>query len=205
MINNKSKIFGIGLNKTGTSTLEECGKILGYRVKGPSYRCLEDIRIKNFFGNVIETVNKYDLFQDWPWPLIYKELDQEFPNSKFILTVRKDSQTWLNSLKAHSLRTKPLRNCRKLAYGYHYPHQYQQEHIEFYLRHQQEVRQYFQGRKQDFLEICWEEDNDWRKLCHFLGMEIPNVKFPHANKTSERKLSRKRWLMNRILSLMPIH
>jgi hypothetical protein len=39
----RAKVFGIGLNKTGTTTLHECGKILGYRCTSCSRSLLDDI------------------------------------------------------------------------------------------------------------------------------------------------------------------
>ena len=197
--NGSSKIFGIGLNKTGTTTFGQCGKILGYRCTSCDRSLLEDIILRNDFTNIKNTVNQYDLFEDWPWPLIYKELDQMFPGSKFVLTVRKDEKVWLNSLKNHSMRTHITRHCRKLVYGYNFPHQYEKEHIEFYNLHNETVRSYFKGRENNFLEICWENDHDWDELCSFLGKDIPHASLPHGNKGSEQRIKPIRFIINRLL------
>jgi hypothetical protein len=196
----KQKIFGIGLNKTGTKTLHECGKILGYDCYSCDKDLLEDVTLKKYFGNILTTVEKYNFFEDWPWPLIYKELDYYFPSSKFILTVRKDAFTWYESLKKHSLRTHPVNHCRKLAYGYNYPHCKKWEHVLFYLRHNEIVNRHFVGRRNDFIELCWEEGDRWDKLCNFLGKNVPNVPFPHMNKGSEVKNDENWVLINKILS-----
>jgi hypothetical protein len=111
------KVFGIGLNKTGTTTLGECGKILGLCCTSCDKGLLEDVASRNDFSRIIHKVNQHDLFEDWPWPLIYKQLDQMFPGSKFILTVRSSEGKWLESLKNHSMRTHPIGHCRRLAYG----------------------------------------------------------------------------------------
>ena len=134
-LNSKNKVFGIGLNKTGTTTLGQCGRILGYHCTSCNRSLLKDIVLRKDFSNVHRQVAQYDLFEDWPWPLIYKELDTIYPGSKFILTVRKSPDIWLNSLKKHSLKTGPFRHCRKLAYGYNYPFKREKEHIDFYQQH----------------------------------------------------------------------
>ena len=194
------KIFGIGLNKTGTSTLGLCGEILKYRCVGCDRSLLQDVVLKGDLSGVKQTVSDFDLFEDWPWPLIYKELDRLFPHSKFILTVRKSEDAWFESLKNHSLTSRPFRNCRKLAYGFHYPHKRRKEHIEFYRSHNQEVRRYFEERPDDFIEICWETGDDFEKLCNFLNRDVPPVLLPHANKGVNRRVSRRRHLINRLLS-----
>lgn len=198
---NHPKIFGIGLNKTGTATLGQCGKILGYRCTSYDRDLLEDVIKKNDFTRIKKTINQFDLFEDWPWPLIYKELDLMFPNSKFILTTRKNENVWLSSLKKHSMGTHPTRHCRKLAYGYNFPHKHEEEHLEFYKRHNDNVRTYFEGRANDFIEICWENGDDFEKLCNFLEREHPDLPLPHANKGSDYRIGRSRFLMNKLLSL----
>src|SRR6056297_1638044 len=104
MENNKAKVFGIGLNKTGTTTLGVCLNKLGYNVKDCDLKLLKYSDQKKM-DPIYDTVKKYDGFQDWPWPLLYKELDQRFPGSKFILTTRKNSEAWFRSLKKHADRT----------------------------------------------------------------------------------------------------
>ena len=199
--NNAPKIFGIGLNKTGTTTLGQCGKILGYRCTSCSQGLLEDIILNKDFSKIKEVVAQFDLFEDWPWPLIYKELDQMFPGSKFILTTRANEKVWFNSLKKHSLRTHPTKHCRKLAYGYNFPQRYEQEHIEFYNRHNNNVRKYFREREHSFIELCWENGDGFQELCNFLDKGIPVTALPHTNKGAEIRTSKKRLLVNKLLSL----
>jgi hypothetical protein len=193
------KVFGIGLNKTGTTTLGECGKILGLCCTSCDKGLLEDVASRNDFSRIIHKVNQHDLFEDWPWPLIYKQLDQMFPGSKFILTVRSSEGKWLESLKNHSMRTHPTGHCRKLAYGFNFPHKHEKEHVRFYRKHNEGVRSYFDGRSKDFLELCWENGDGWEKLCNFLGCVHPGVPFPHANKGKDILVGKKRVLMNRLM------
>ncbi len=193
------KIFGIGLHKTGTSTLGECGKILGYRCTSWEKDLLEDFVLRNDFTRIKQRVSHFDLFEDWPWPLMYKELDHMFPGSKFILTVRKFENVWLDSLKSHSMRTHPTRHCRNLIYGFNFPHKHDQQHLEFYRRHN--VRAYFRNRGSDFIKVCWENGDSFEELCNFLKCDIPDIPMPHANKRTDNRVSKMRFLMNKLLSL----
>lgn len=184
------KIFGIGLNKTGTTTLGVCLQQLGYRHTSSNLeltRCLG----RGELEPVLAFADRYDSFEDWPWPLLYRELDQRYPGSKFILTTRRDAETWLRSLKNHATLTGPT-DFRRVAYGHDMPHGHEAEHIERYERHNREVREYFRDRPEDFLEVCWETGSGWKELGAFLGREVPDLPLPHTNRSADKR-SRLLW------------
>jgi len=85
----KQKVFGIGLQRTGTTTLMECLRAVDYKVAEFSMNLLFDYRLGKSIPTIIYLMN-FDAAQDLPYALQYKELDKSFPNSKFILTTRKD-------------------------------------------------------------------------------------------------------------------
>ncbi|ODA68660.1 hypothetical protein A7A08_00492 [Methyloligella halotolerans] len=187
-----TKIFGIGLNKTGTTTLAACLTELGYNHQpgggGIRRRLLEALRAGNL-DPIFEVVDQYDSFEDWPYPLLYRELYERYgEDGKFVLTVRKSPDRWLESLKAHSLTTSPTRHCRTLAYGYDFPHGFEEEHLDLYRRHNEEVRAFFQDRQDEskLLQVCWEAGDGWQELCDFLGKPIPNKAFPRTNEGGAR-------------------
>jgi Sulfotransferase domain len=112
----RTKCFGIGLNKTGTKTLSGALRQLGHRV--PSFRAdLMEAFGEARSGPAIAVAEHYDGFEDWPWLLLYKELDWAFPGSKFILTTRLDTAAWFESLCKHSTRTGET-TFRNIAYRY---------------------------------------------------------------------------------------
>mgnify|MGYP006424330067 CR=1 FL=1 len=198
------KVFGIGLNKTGTTTLDACLGTLGYDVKGCDLE-LTRCAVQGSLAPIFRVADRYDGFQDWPWPLVYQELDARYPSSKFILTTRSDSETWFQSLKEHADRKGPT-EYRKLVYRHEMPHQKKKHHIEIYERHNQNVRDHFHGREDDLLEVCWEEESGWKELCEFLGHEIPDRSFPHAKESPhwlERSLYEVKVEMKRIFGFRP--
>lgn len=106
------KVFGIGLQKTGTTSLMFALQKLGYKTKHfvPKLVC------KNHSGGEIapqgcefhpEEVNidiahNYDALVDnpLPFPSVYKELAFAFPKAKFVLTTR-PIDGWVQSVMSH--------------------------------------------------------------------------------------------------------
>ena len=176
------KIFGIGLNKTGTTTLGACLKSLGFRHSSFDLDLLQQAAIGEL-EPLFSKVAAHESFEDWPYPLVFETLDQRFPGSRFILTQRSSAERWLASLSAHALRTDPwVGSCsRSLAYGVAYPQLNPQGHLDFYNHHLERVRHYFRHRPQDLLEVCWEQQASWEPLCNFLDRPVPQAPFPHAN------------------------
>jgi hypothetical protein len=148
----------------------------------PLTRCVERGELEPVFAYV----EQYESFEDWPWPLIYRELDERFPGSKFILTTRRDAETWIRSLKNHATLTGPT-EFRRIAYGFDVPHGREVEHIERYRRHNEAIREYFRDRPGDLLELCWETGSGWAELCAFLGKEVPDLPVPHTNRSADKK------------------
>jgi hypothetical protein len=189
------KVFGIGLNKTGTTTLGVCLEKLGYRTEGFDETLIKHVKNGNL-KPVYKVTDEYDAFQDWPWPLIYQKLDERYENSKFILTTRKSAQDWFGSLKKHSERRGP-EEFRNFIYGCYMPHGNKKELIFKYKKHNEEVNKYFEDRDEDFLEVCWETGSGWGEICDFLGHDPPDIEFPHANQRPN-----KRSVMERIRSMI---
>ena len=97
----RTKVFCVGYNKTGTTTIEAVLRNLGYRMPGQARQ--EALVVEETFrGNFVPLrtlCSSYDAFQDMPFSqgVIYAIVDSMFPGSKFILTVR-DSNEWFESL-----------------------------------------------------------------------------------------------------------
>jgi hypothetical protein len=95
-----NKVFGIGANKTGTTTLQAIFGIVGLNVAPQDEGELYGVQaMKGNLKPLAEYVNRYDAFQDAPFSLktTYAQLDALFPGSKFILTYR-DADAWFDSL-----------------------------------------------------------------------------------------------------------
>jgi len=179
-----TKVFGIGWAKTGTTTLGKCFEILGYDHQTQALGLAKDLK-KGDLSRIMELASEKETFEDWPWLLLYKEMDAAFPGSRFVLT-RRDPEKWVrsytNMLANQGEADEDLNVIRRILYGLPFPHVTEEQLIERYKRHNAEAVDYFRDRPQDLLIIDWTEGGGWDELCGFLGKERPSEPFPHANK-----------------------
>jgi hypothetical protein len=198
------KIFCVGLVKTGTTSIHEALKQLGYRV-GDQHRgelLLGDYCARNF-KPIIDFCLTADAFQDAPFsfPFTYLVLDQSFPNAKFVLSVRDDVDQWYRSLvRFHGNLFAAGRVPSKedlIQATYCYPgfvweaihsvwntpedDPYHKPTLAaYYQRHNESVRDYFRT-KSNFLEINLSDKSAYGRLCKFLGKEPVADDFPWLN------------------------
>ena len=96
----KKKVFCIGANKTGTTSMRKLFEKFGYKVapQAEQERKLANFGMLNDQENIF-FVKKYNFFQDLPFSagVNYIKFDTLFPDSLFILTIR-DSEQWYRSL-----------------------------------------------------------------------------------------------------------
>ena len=98
----RQKVFCVGLNKTGTTSLERLFIDLGYRVG--SQRLGENLLDRAYCSGEWKPIVRFcrtaEFFQDVPFsaPETFKVCDAHFPGSKFILTVRPSADEWWHSL-----------------------------------------------------------------------------------------------------------
>lgn len=209
-VKGKTKIFCIGQNKTGTTSLKQAFIDLGYVVgeQREAEKLLPYYRDKNFY-KIIAYCKTAQVFQDFPfsYPETYKYLDVAYPGSKFILTVRDSPLQWYDSVlkfeskvfgkgkvptKADLQNTKYVWQgwvwqCRKLLLGgAPDDNPYCKEAmIKSYVENNQAVIDYFRDRPDDLIVINVSENEGYKKLMKFLKIKSPFTRFPWKNKTSD--------------------
>lgn len=179
-----TKIFGIGLSKTGTTSLANALQILGCKTR-------DNMGVVKYTAGELSSVDlaiveAFDALTDTPIPSFYRELDARFPGSKFILTVR-DADGWLASCKKQftqrfaELQTDAHKRLFLDLYGTDVfdPERF----ASGYDRFVHGVREYFKHRPGDLLTINVAAGEGWEKLCPFLGRPVPDIPFPKANVT----------------------
>lgn len=208
----QGKIFGIGYPKTATSSLSKALAILGYRSAHDTYGILP-----RFFPEELKSY-KYDpqiLDQNDALSgivcLVYKQLDQAYPGSKFILTVRNE-QKWLESVRAHlqinetaqgramdaELPLRPFVRAKLYDGDIFFNEQHTQDYLKIYRDFNRGVLAYFKDRD-NLLVMDIEKGDGWDNLCNFLGCRVPDKPLPWKNRrTWQRTLRRtiKRWRKN---------
>ena len=181
------KIFGIGLNKTGTTSLKLAFERLGFKHLSRKPRLFKKWKQRDF-AFIWDHIAEFESFEDWPWPLMVPELiDRYGDEAQYILTRRRNAHVWVESLKKHAARTNPHNNPRKAIFGHAFPHGREAEHMAFYERHLTRTRAAFAaaGLEHRLIELCWEEGDSWPELCQFLNRPVPDRPFPRANQSSE--------------------
>jgi hypothetical protein len=187
------KVFGIGLSRTGTKSLTMALNQLNFKViHYPSDQTiLNELESGNYNFSVLK---EFDGITDITVAPYYAQLDQLFPDSKFILTVR-DKDSWLRSIEAHwsgkpVLETAPdneakmkLRRLLRLAvYG---TYVFNKERLSYvYDLHYKNVIEYFKDRPDSLLVINICGGESWNKLCPFLNLPLLNEPFPSMQKKS---------------------
>jgi len=200
------KIFIIGRNKTGTTSLEKLFRSLGY-VVGPQIvaeSMLPDYA-KRDFRALLAFCDTAEVFQDAPfsWPETYLHLYQRYPNAKFVLTIRDNSEQWYRSLVQfhknvvksdgtpsaedlanHHYRWKGfLLEVQKIVYGATNQSLYDKNlYIQSYEDHNRAVQLFFSGKK-NFLCMNLADANSAEKLSEFLNIDKAKIVIPHVNKT----------------------
>jgi hypothetical protein len=174
-----NKVFCIGFQKTGTSSMGRALTALGFQVRNAVALGEPVINDENIREIAFAEVPKFNAFQDNPWPILYRELDEMCPDSRFILTIRNE-ETWLRSVLRHfGEEAHPM---QQWVYGVGYPKGNEQIFLDRYRKHNAEVLEYFADRPDDLLVINIEDGDHWQPICDFLSLPMPDEGFPHANK-----------------------
>jgi hypothetical protein len=174
------KIFLIGWHKTGTKSIASCLRTLGFQTK---HFPIELYNGKNIdFAH--EMFDEYDAFCDLPIPLIYRELDQIYPNARFIFSIREEFN-WASScrtmFKYHLKYNKWDEDIHKLHESIYGTKVFDRKTMMArYRAHNQEVQSYF-GDSDKLLTIHTEHFQ-WEPFCEFLAKPIPETPFPHIGK-----------------------
>jgi Sulfotransferase domain len=178
------KIIGIGWAKTGTTSLGEALRILGYDHQTQRLDLVADLA-RGDLSRILAIAAEKDSFDDWPWLLLFRELDGAFPGSKFILTVR-DPEPWLasyvNMLKNEGPASEELNRIRSTLYGLPFPDVTPEQLVARYDAHNRAVIEHFRDRPESLLIVNWAEGDGWEQLCAFCGKSVPEVPFPRANR-----------------------
>lgn len=185
---NSGKIFCVGFQKTGTSSLRDALSQIGYNVTGVFGRDvpLDELR-QSYVERGLAIAERFDAVEDMPWPLMFRELDEAFPGSKFILTMR-ETDRWYNSIARH-FGANPY-HIQQFTYGDDAPAPvgHEARYRDVYDAHNASVRSYFADRPDDLLELWLERGHGWAELGAFLGREdVPQGQFVHTNSNKQRR------------------
>jgi hypothetical protein len=174
-----SKIFIIGLPRTGTTSISVTLLQHGFNVAHTAF--------------TQHAFSLADVISDSPCFSDYKQLDQLFPNSKFIY-LQRDLCKWLPSIQRLLIKMQPhllpktghfnpvLKRSFEQIFELSHNQLLSEAHLSScYLKHQQQIDSYFKGRD-DLLSIDISKQASIHELLEFLGIESYfDQQFPHLN------------------------
>ena len=193
-----TKYFIIGLNKTGTTSIRHA---LGGALQT---ECITSIRsmykidaILSFTDSLIREGKI--IFKDRPWNSgCYKELNERYPNSKFILTIRDQEEWWLSVKDWLSMKAKWTKKLnrdnkiRKLAskiktYNRHFncPKINKNCYINYYNSYNNAVIEYFKN-KSNFYILNLRKDFNWTSIQKITNLKEKTI-IHNIRKTLRRK------------------
>ena len=200
-------MFSIGRNKTGSTSIEQALKTLGYTLgdQPQAELLMTDWQVRDF-KKIITFCKTADAFQDVPFSndFTFQALDAAFPESKFVLTVRDSAEEWYESLtrfhtkiigknrlptaedlKEFSYRYKGwMWENSQGVYGINEETLYDKKiYINHYNNHNSRVKEYFKYRPHDLLVLNVADSSAMESLCDFLNIKYIGQEMPHLNQS----------------------
>jgi hypothetical protein len=167
----------------------------------------------------------WDAFADAPWggTDLYIKLYDWYPSAKFVLTYR-EPDSWYGSLEKmicefsngnlesaietfHANGRYGFSYFMKANFGIETLAGAKQRIMDQYKRHNDEVSEFMDRNKADYLRFNCVGGEGWEVLCPFLGKSVPDTSYPHLNQAipsnepaekqpaSASRWSRPRWEM----------
>lgn len=182
------KIINLGAHKTGTKSLREAMRSMGYKI-APQNRWYQRENFKlQVKGGILTGIfqilqEDYDFYCDSPFNFnqIYKNIDSE--NTKFILTIR-DPKKWFDSFVQWAKKM-PYVNSPEGDSAFSYGGYIVEENrcvimCRYNLRNHA-IKDYF-GDKLCVIDV--DDKDKMNTLCEFLDIKRPDFEWPHLNKAN---------------------
>jgi len=183
-----NKVFGIGLPKTGTSSLATYLTSRGINTLHFGSNDANEIREKIYRG-----IYKFDIMEKYDGLVntgenYFEQLDKEYPGSKFILTTRSNKDRWLDSIEAHWDRMIKAVGVAKAMQVHHHLitfgcYLFNRDRFSYVYEYTHAmVHDYFRSRNDLLvLDIDNITDDDIDSLCEFVGIPYDGRPYPRMN------------------------
>lgn len=191
------EVVGVGMGRTGTTSIQRALEHLGYRAYNfeavmlndhfDTWRRLAEGAEEPDWPTIFEG---YNATISWPACFFYKELIEAYPDAKFILTTR-DPERWAESVVRTSKVIATVRKARFIprarkmtalmdalmvpVLGGIPPEK--ERAILAFEQHNAAVKEYIPPEKL----LAYEVKEGWEPLCGFLDQPVPGASFPYEN------------------------
>lgn len=190
-------VIGAGFGRTGTLSLKAALEQLGFGPCAHMMPLIEDPRRAELWGRAADgepgcldaALDGCRSTVDWPGAYFWRELVEQHPQAKVVLTVR-DADSWYDSVQRtiypaamRALEMPELPPFVRMAHAVVWDGTFKGRFadrdfaIGVYERHNDEVRRAVPaGRLLEF-----EVKQGWQPLADFLGVPVPATAFPRLN------------------------
>lgn len=205
-------IICVGLNKSGTSSFTSAMESFGYQSfsENQQFQFVAPEVYHGDYGKLFSILNnpQFNLFNDKPFsfPKIYQEIYKQRPNDVYVLTLRKDSETWVKSvlnfydsvhhknlLKDSSFMTTRFtdESFRYLlnplvtlfdSWGLKNGDDLSTKLLEVYEKHKDDCLEFFKNKPNNFQVVEIEKKGELKRFTDWLGIENSIEDFPWKNK-----------------------
>jgi hypothetical protein len=201
-----TKLFCIGANKTGTTSLRAFFADHGYRCGDQAAgELLMGHYAAGHWQPIINLAATADFFQDLPFSArhTYRHLAKAYPDARFILTRRDSAETWYHSLVRFHARkfgdgVHPPTAAQLMAAEYRYPgfawiaHKalyntpiqdpyHRDTLLRWYYMHCEEVHAFFAPFPERLLDVAIEDPLAAQKIAIFADLKLQYPTLPHLN------------------------
>lgn len=187
----KRKVFGIGLSKTGTTTVGLALNVLGLNTVDFTNPLTMELMSE-------DDLHMFDAFTDTPVCAGFEKYFYLFPDARFIYTSR-PVESWRESMLGQWLRHYGLADFDEVRAEFDRPDRFHHgvrfrdinhslftnhaDLSEAYQTYERRVRGFFADKPPDrLLEFDLFGGQGWPELCGFLGMPVPDQPFPWQNR-----------------------
>jgi hypothetical protein len=198
------QLIGAGLGRTGTLSLKVALERLGY---GPCYHMLEVFagpdRPRHWLEQTQGGSHHWDvIFEgyratvDWPAAAFWRELVEESPDAKVLLSLR-DADRWYDSVRDtiyHTLTRELPDEVPETLRAFHAMIRELIFDRTFggRLGDREHAKRVFEAHNQAVVDaippsklLVYRPGDGWEPLCRFLDVPVPGEPFPHLNDTAE--------------------
>jgi len=204
------KVVFASYSKTGTKTMAEALRTLGYKCYDfmENYEYLGDEWMKLMtVGGTTEDIKRMlkdvDAVMDIPACIFWEEILKAFPDVKIIFCERPEHDWWISMKRQletfHTIDMKLMRflsfkhrklnnwikQCLLIGFGvsstFHWTKPTTHNEMASKYAYRKHNSYLLQNAPKKQLHLLRLEDG-WEPLCKFLGVEIPDLPFPHLNK-----------------------
>lgn len=191
------KVVGAGLGRTGTMSLKEALEIL---LDEPCYH-MREVRdrpddlttwqraAEGDLPDWHEFFEGYGAAVDWPMAAFWRPISEAFPDAVILHSTRSDAESWYRSASSTIFQSPqhvdgtPFEEMWQSVAALTFDGSYQDHDVAVagYERHNAEV---IAAAPPERL-LAYRPGDGWGPLCDALGLDVPDVPFPHTNTTDE--------------------